>query len=58
VIEKLLECFQITPADVLPVFDKRIYKPLINMGDGELGSSEPPPKVRKQPNFNRTVTSA
>ena len=24
-IEKLLECFQIAPADLLPVFDKRRY---------------------------------
>src|SRR5437868_2158074 len=30
-IEKLLECFQITPADLLPVFDNPLHKPLINM---------------------------
>jgi len=49
--EKLLKGFQITPADLLRVFEKRIYQPLINMGDGEPGSSEPPTKIRKQPQF-------
>ena len=49
--EKLLKGFQITPADLLRVFEKRIYQPLINMGDGEPGSSEPPTKIHKQRRF-------
>ena len=33
------------------MFDKRLYMPFIKMDDGEPGLSEPPPQVRKQPQF-------
>jgi len=33
------------------MFGKRIYQRLINTSDIEPGSSEPPPKVGKQPQF-------
>jgi hypothetical protein len=50
--EKLVEGFPITSADLLSVFEKRIYLPLIDTGDGETSLSEPPPKVSKQSQFD------
>jgi len=34
------------------VFEKRIYLPLIDTGDGEPSLSEPPPKVSEQSQFD------
>jgi hypothetical protein len=47
-LEKLAEGYPITPPDLLSVFEKRIYLPLIDTGDGEPSLSEPPHKVSKQ----------
>jgi len=52
VLEKLAESLPITPLDSLSVFEKRIYLPLIDTGNGEPSLSEPPPKVSKQSQFD------
>jgi hypothetical protein len=49
-IKKLLERFGFAPAKSPLMLEKRLQEqPLTQMGDGELGSTQPPLEIPKQP---------
>ena len=48
-IEKLLECFGFAPANPPLMLEKGFQEPLIQMGHGELGASQPPLQIPEQP---------
>jgi hypothetical protein len=48
-IEKLLECYGFAPANPPLMLEKGFQEPLVQMGDGELGASQPPLEIPEQP---------